>query len=182
MATNKKRIESLEVGLISIQVGMQRLEEIVHRLSKLFLTAKDHSNNHNNGQWEFGQTRREESNDNKQIFSSKMAKMEFHKYIGYDHIEWLNRATQFFEYQGTTDDQKLSFVSYHLEREANQWWQWLHHAYQEDSHRVTMKLFEEELVAHFGPMKCEDFDKALSKVQRTGSLHDYQKDFKRLGN
>ena len=47
---------------------------------------------------------------------------------------------------------------------------------------VTWELFEEEIWARFGPTECEDFDEALSKVRQIGSLHDYQKEFERLGN
>ena len=47
---------------------------------------------------------------------------------------------------------------------------------------VAWELFEEELWAHFGPTKCEDFDEALTKVRQIGSLSDYQKEFERLGN
>ena len=65
---------------------------------------------------------------------------------------------------------------------ANQWWQWLRRAYQEEDRVVTWELFEEELWARFGPTECEDFDEALSKVWQIGSLRDYQKEFERLGN
>ena len=34
----------------------------------------------------------------------------------------------------------------------------------------------------FGPIDCEDFDEALSRVKQTGTLRDYQKEFERLGN
>ena len=47
---------------------------------------------------------------------------------------------------------------------------------------VTWELFKEELWARFGPTECEDFDEALSKVRQIRSLHDYQKEFERLGN
>ena len=111
-----------------------------------------------------------------------MAKLEFPKYYGADPTEWFNRVAQFFEFQDTTDNQKVSLASFHLEREANQWWQWLHRAYQEEDRVVTWELFEEELWARFGPIECEDFDEALSKVRQIGSLREYQKEFERLSN
>lgn len=57
----------------------------------------------------------------------------------------------------------MSLASFYLEGEANQWWQWLRRAYKEERKNVTWEIFEEELWAHFGPIECEDFDKALSK-------------------
>lgn len=59
----------------------------------------------------------------REIFTSKLAKLEFPKYSGEDPTEWFNRVDQFFEYQDTTEAQKVSLSSFHLEGEANQWWQ-----------------------------------------------------------
>lgn len=59
----------------------------------------------------------------REIFTSKLAKLEFPKYSGEDPTEWFNCVDQFFEYQGTTEAQKVSLASFHLEGEANQWWQ-----------------------------------------------------------
>lgn len=43
-------------------------------------------------------------------------------------------------------------------------------------------MFEEELWIHFGPTDGDDFDEALSKIQQTGSLQEYQREFERLQN
>ncbi|KAH9735042.1 hypothetical protein KPL71_017615 [Citrus sinensis] len=51
-----------------------------------------------------------------------------------------------------------------------------------DGQAVTWNTFVDELWARFGPTECEDFDEALSHVQQTGTLRDYQKEFERLGN
>jgi hypothetical protein len=111
-----------------------------------------------------------------------MAKLDFPRYSGDDPTEWFNWVDQFFEYQETADNQKVSLASFHLEGEANQWWQWLHRAHKEEGRTVTWEIFEEELWARFGPTEYEDFDEALSKVRQVGSLRDYQKEFERLGN
>ena len=73
-----------------------------------------------------------------------MAKLEFLKYSGDDTTKWFNRITQFFEFQGTTNNQKVSLASFHLEGEANQWRQWLRRAYQEEDRLMTWELFEED--------------------------------------
>ena len=44
------------------------------------------------------------------FFSSKMAKLEFPKYSGADPTEWFNRVAQFFEFQDTADNQKVSSI------------------------------------------------------------------------
>jgi hypothetical protein len=80
------------------------------------------------------------------------------------------------------ETQKVSLASFHLQGEANQWWQWLRRAYKEEDKEMTWPIFEEELWARFGPPECEDFDEALSRVRQGGSLREYQKEFERLGN
>ena len=125
---------------------------------------------------------REESDGGRQIYSSKMAKLEFPRYYGEDPTEWLNKVGQVFEFQGTVEDQKVSLASFHLEGEANQWWQWLSRNYKDENRIITWRTFMEELWARFGPTECEDFDEALSRVRQSGTLRDYQKEFERLGN
>ena len=129
MATNKERIEALEAGLGGVQDGIQRLEDTVNRLSEILLSTRESSNNHNNGREGFVRPQREENDSGRQIFSSKMVKLEFPKYSRADPTEWCNWVAQFFEFQDTTDNQKVSLASFHLEGEANQWWQWLRRAY-----------------------------------------------------
>jgi len=75
------------------------------------------------------------------MFSSKLAKLEFLIYSRNDPTEWFNRVDQFFEYQGTAETQKVSLASFHLQGEANQWWQWLRRAYKDEDREVTWPIF-----------------------------------------
>jgi hypothetical protein len=89
---------------------------------------------------------------------------------------------QFFEFQNTPANQKVSLASFHLEGEANQWRQWARRTYKEEGRIMTWEAFEDELWARFGPIDCEDFDEALSRIKQVGSLRDYQSEFEKLGN
>lgn len=102
------------------------------------------------------------------IVFSKTTRLEFPEYTGEDPTEWLVRVDQFFEFQGTKEDQKVSLASFHLEGEANQWWRWLRRTYKEEGKEVSWAAFEEELWARFGPTEGEDFDEALSHVRQMG--------------
>ncbi|KAK1568271.1 hypothetical protein Q3G72_022479 [Acer saccharum] len=99
-----------------------------------------------------------------------MAKLEFPKFSSDNPTEWFNRVDQFFEFQGTIETKKVSLASFHLEGEANQWWQWLRRAYKEEDRTVTWSIFVEELWARFGPTNCEDFDEALSQKALVGTF------------
>ncbi|RVW93094.1 Retrovirus-related Pol polyprotein from transposon 17.6 [Vitis vinifera] len=197
MATNKERIEQLEAGLGGLQDGMSRMElgltdklhqmeETIHRLSEALLSNKERSSSNTNDR--NGRVRNNRDNSKgqmeggQQMFLSKLAKLEFPKYSGNDPTEWFNKVDQFFEYQGIPAAQKVSLASFHLEGEANQWWQWLRRSYSEEGKEVAWADFEEELWARFGPTECEDFDEALSRVKQMSSLRDYQREFEKLGN
>ncbi|RVW85692.1 hypothetical protein CK203_033444 [Vitis vinifera] len=45
----------------------------------------------------------------------------------------------------TLEAQKVSLASYHLEGEANQWWQWIHRTFQEERRVLSWADFEDEL-------------------------------------
>ncbi|KAH9783665.1 hypothetical protein KPL71_009410 [Citrus sinensis] len=191
MPTNKERIERVEAEIGSMQDSMKwmelgindklhHLEGVISKLADSIGTSKGAGGQHEHA----GSSRpsREENERGRQPFPSRAAKLEFLHYSGDDPTEWFNQVTQFFYYQETLDDQRVVLASFHLEGEANQWWQWLRRAYQEEGRLVTWETFEEELWARFGPTESEDFDEALSRVKQTGSLREYQKEFKRLGN
>ena len=197
MATNKERIEQLEAGLGGLQDGMSRMElgltdklhqmeETIHRLSEALLSNKERSSSNTNDR--NGRVRNNRDNSKgqmeggQQMFLSKLAKLEFPRYSGNDPTERFNKVDQFFEYQGIPAAQKVSLASFHLEGEANQWWQWLRRSYSEEGKEVVWADFEEELWARFGPTECEDFDEALSRVKQMSSLRDYQREFEKLGN
>ena len=95
---------------------------------------------------------------------------------------WLTKVKQFFDYQETPGTQKVQYAAYHLEDEANEWWQATKRAYAEEETEITWEVFEEELWARFGPTECEDFDEALSKIKQAGTFRDYQREFERLVN
>ncbi|RVX02376.1 Retrovirus-related Pol polyprotein from transposon 297 [Vitis vinifera] len=89
---------------------------------------------------------------------------------------------KFFEFQEIAADQKVRLASFHLEGEANQWWQWFRKAFAEGQGSISWEAFEDEVRARFGPPDSEDFDEALSRVRQSGTLRDYQREFERLGD
>lgn len=52
---------------------------------------------------------------------------------------------QFFEFQAIPEAQKVSLETFHLEGEANQWWQWLQRSYKNDGVVLSWEDFEDEL-------------------------------------
>ncbi|KAH9657212.1 hypothetical protein KPL70_022965 [Citrus sinensis] len=175
MTTNKERIERIEADLESLQ----------DRISQMEFGINDNASRGATSQGNASSTARpiqEESEGGQPPIPPRIAKLEFPRYFDDDPTEWFNRTTQFFEYQETTNEQKVALASFHLGGEANQWWRWLRRTYQEEGRIVTWETFVEELWARFGPTDCEDFDEALSRVKQIGTLREYQKEFEKLGN
>jgi hypothetical protein len=63
--------------------------------------------------------------------------LEFPYFSRDNPAEWFTRVDQFFEFQSTTEFQKVSLASFHLQGEANQWWQWLRRSYKKEGREVT---------------------------------------------
>jgi hypothetical protein len=195
MATNKDRLEKLESEMQELKDGMQKLssdsqsnfkesqsnlKEIRELLSKSFEQGESSADkekgpfqmhgNHSSGHWGGSKG------------SNNFTKLEFPRYSGDDPTVWLNRVVQYFDYKQTPEEQKVSLAAFHLESEANQWWQWLQKLYTEERLPITWEAFERELLVRFGPTEVEDYDEALTKIQQMGTLREYQQEFERLAN
>jgi len=118
---------------------------MINQPSEALFSNKKGSTHNNNERDVHSRTTKEEMDQGRQVFSSKMAKLKFPRFSDDEPTEWFNHVDQFFEFQGTTDAQKVSLASFHLKGEANQWWQWLYCAYKEEGRAVTWEIFEEEL-------------------------------------
>lgn len=58
------------------------------------------------------------------LFAPKLAKLDFPQYNGSeDPTSWICRVEQFFEFQNTTEEGKMLLAAYHLEGEAQLWYQ-----------------------------------------------------------
>jgi len=122
---NKEHIKHLEIALGEVQDGLHKMEidmanrhrHLEETLDRLFdvLLANQEPTNH-------GNQYREGHDGGRQIVSSKTAKLEFPRFSGDDPTKWFNNVNQFFEFHNTSETQKVSLASYHLERKVNQWW------------------------------------------------------------
>lgn len=82
---------------------------------------------------------------------------------------------QYFEHYLIESNVKVAYAAYFLEREANQWWQWLRKTYKAQRRDIKWKKFMKELLKMFGPIDYVDFHETLSKINQTSFLKDYQK-------
>lgn len=196
MASNKERLSDLETGLGMVQNEIAQINEGIRALEHSFRqtlaeaisglqeggsNAPRASRRTEDNQPQ-GSVHRENTNPMGQIMVPRHVKLEFPKFNEGDPTAWISKAKQYFSYQNIPLDQRVSFASYHLQDEANEWWQATVKALEEAETLITWEVFEEEMWARFGPTAAEDFDEALSKIRQTGSLREYQREFERLQN
>jgi hypothetical protein len=112
----------------------------------------------------------------------RRAKLDFTCYLGDGPTVWLDHVVQYFDYQRIPEENKVLLAAFHLEREANHWWQWMKKIHREENITITWEGFEKELLIQFGPTEIEDYDEALSRIQQSSTLRDYQQNFERLAN
>ena len=47
---------------------------------------------------------------------------------------------QYFDYQGTFEDRKVTLTTFHLDGNVNQWWQWIKKVYREEKIEITWDI------------------------------------------
>jgi hypothetical protein len=180
MATNKDRIEKLELEIQELKEVMQKMNTESQckfaELKELFFKVFEHGESFaDKGNRSFmGHRNHSSGHSNGSKGLSNFTKLEFPRYSGDDPNVWLNWVVQYFNYKQILEEQKISLTAFHLESEANQWWQWVQKLYKEEQVPITWEGFERELLIRFGPTEVKDYDEALSRIQQEGTLWDYQ--------
>lgn len=205
--TNKERLDNLEAGLGMLQdefekftVGIddrirgmessfqRTLEENLGRMQELVASNREGGSSAPRRSRE-PDTRHSTPRQEETLHpfapvrvNARHVKLEFPKFSSGDPTEWMSKAKQYFAYHDMPVEQRVSFASYHLTEEANEWWQAITKARGLNPHHIQWEAFEMELWTRFGPMDGENFDEALSHIRQKGSLIEYQREFERLQN
>lgn len=209
MGSNKERFEAMESGLGLVQDDLQKatsgmvdkfrsmesafdeklrgveetlrqdLRESMEQMRDLVNQLREGGGGNAVGIPRGGGNQRQEHQPQPQ---HRYVKLQLPRFNGGDPTEWISKAKQYFAYQEIPEAQKVSFASYHLTEEANEWWQATAKKLGLNPLHTTWDIFEEELRIRFGPTEGENFHAALSKIRQTGTLREYQKEFERLQN
>ncbi|KAH9650339.1 hypothetical protein KPL70_026342 [Citrus sinensis] len=154
MTTNKERIEWMEVELGEMQDKMQRMEVGINdKLAHIEETLSKLAESFN--------TSKDAPSTNNNIATSRPNREDKD-----------GRRQQF-----QSKVAKLDFPRY-AGNDTTEWFNRINQFFEYQESTEDQK----ELWARFGPTDCEDFDEALSRVEQTDSLREYQKEFERLGN
>ncbi|CAA0811148.1 Unknown protein, partial [Striga hermonthica] len=87
--------------------------------------------------------------------ASTRPKIVMPTFTGIDPDAWLSRAVQFFEINDVPRYERVQIVAYHLDGEANVWWQWVMH--KNHGEYMGWRDFEKELITRFGSSDYHDY-------------------------
>jgi hypothetical protein len=83
---------------------------------------------------------------------------------------------QFFEFQQTQEEDKISLAAYHLEGEVQMWYQ----LFKQSEELISWETLKAGLYIRYGPTPFEDHFGELTKLQQLGSVREYQLQFEKL--
>jgi hypothetical protein len=183
----EQRIERVEKELGSMDNQMQKeMEKMLgaqKRMEKMLGVLLSKSQSHreedqtNAASSSKGRAGRDSNRTESGSSFLKVAKLNFPKYDGTeDPTSWVCRAEQFFEFQNTAEEDRVSLVAYHLEGEAQIWYQ----LFKETEEAASWENLEDGLHVRYGPTQFEDFFGDLTKLRQTGTVREYQGQYERL--
>ncbi|RVW74901.1 hypothetical protein CK203_054589 [Vitis vinifera] len=106
----------------------------------------------------------------------RVTKLDFPRFNGSeDPTSWICRVEQFFEFQKIAEEEKVPLATYHLEGEAQLWYQIL-----KEEGEVAWLTLKEGLNSRYGPTKFDDFFGDLTRLKQVGSVREYQSQFEKL--
>lgn len=180
------RVDRLEQQFANIQTMFEGLMKQTAENTKILAANSKGMEEINNLLSKDGKSSRETSSSktrDKQSYGStnsttqKYTKLDFPMYNGgEDPTSWMCRVEQFFEFKKTEEEEKLPMAAYHLEGEAQMWYQ----LFRESGEVLTWDSLKMALHTRYGPTVFEDHFGELTKLQQTGPIREYQLQFELL--
>lgn len=105
-------------------------------------------------------------------------KLDFPRFDGMNVMDWIFKAKQFFGYYATSELDRLTVVSVHLDYEIVPWFQIM----QRSNSFHSWHDFTKALELDFGPSAYEYPRATLFKLTQSGSVSEYYTEFTALAN
>lgn len=105
-------------------------------------------------------------------------KLEVPRFDGQDPLGWIFKISQFFDYQGVPEQERLTVVSFYMEGPALSWYQWM----MRNGFLTSWSAMLQALESRFAPSFYDNPHGALFKLLQRGSVNDYLTEFERLAN
>lgn len=118
------------------------------------------------------------TNSNPVPASIHKMKLEVPRFDGANPLGWIFKITQYFEYHGTLDRDRLTIALFYMEGRALAWYQWM----SSNAQFTSWSAFLQALQTRFAPSQYEDPTGALFKLTQKGSVQQYLNEFQDLAN
>jgi len=109
---------------------------------------------------------------------TRTLKLNFPRFDGTNPMNWILKAQQFYNYNRTPEQQKVSFVAFHTEGKALIWYNWL----MDSGYAGGWKDFVSALKTRFAPSAFDDPIGIFTKLKQTSTVEDFQTQFEILSN
>ena len=110
--------------------------------------------------------------------SPHILKLDVPRFDGSDPFGWVFKISQFFEYHGIPDSERLTVASFYMEGPALAWFQWMARNHQLPSWSGFLQAIE----ARFALSPYEDPTGQLFKLVQKGTVREYLAQFESLAN
>ncbi|XP_028222321.1 uncharacterized protein LOC114403496 [Glycine soja] len=111
------------------------------------------------------------------VHSHRM-KLDVPRFDGADPLGWIFKITQFFEYHGTPDHDRITIAAFYMEGRALAWFQWM----SSNGQFTSWPVFLQALQNRFAPSQYEDPSGSLFKLTQRTTVTEYLSEFEELAN
>lgn len=105
-------------------------------------------------------------------------KLEVPRFDGQDPMGWIFKISQFFDYQGVPNHERLIVGLFYMEGPTLCWYQWM----SRNGFLTLWSTMLQALESCFAPSFYENPQGALFKLQQCSTVKDYLTEFERLAN
>lgn len=111
-------------------------------------------------------------------YSVKNIKIDFPRFIGFDALQWIFQAKQFFYYHGVPDSHRLKIALVHFDGPMVPWFQML----QKASKLTSWMALTKSLESDYGPSVFECPKNTLLHLTQEGTVSQFYAQFATLAN
>lgn len=168
MTSNAVRLDRLEETVASINTTQATLDTKLDTiLAKLANLETNHS------------TSDDDTSSQPEPHPTKhLMKLDIPRFDGSDAMGWIFKITQFFDYHGTPEDERIRVASFYLDGPAFGWYRWMF----KNGQITSWASLLEALELRFAPSYYDDPKGALFKLTQRTTVNAYLSEFESLSN
>lgn len=118
------------------------------------------------------------STPNNHFHQRNFVKLDISRFDGRDPMDWIFKISQLFEYQNTSEEERITVALFYLDGATLSWYQWMFR----NGFITSWSGFLQSLESRFAPSYYDDPKGALFKLTQRSTMNEYLTEFERLAN